>query len=177
MKNTDISELMDIGDLYSSLESILEYINKTNPTAGILLNDLLRRVIIIAAVSEFESRITSTIGNMKVDNIKIKELVKKFTNRQFWNMFSINENERNINHFLSYFGEDFKESISSEIKKSDELTQGMLDFIELVKLRNELSHKGFLISDTTLPLTYRESFDWYKKAKNLVDFIEQKLLE
>jgi len=53
----------------------------------------------------------------------------------------------------------------------------MLDFIELVKLRNELSHKGFLISDTTLPLTYRESFDWYKKAKNLVDFIEHKLLE
>ena len=177
MKNTDISELMDIGDLYSSLESILENINKTDPTAGILLNDLLRRIIIIAAVSEFESRITSTIGNMKVDNIKIKELVKKFTDRQFWNMFSINENESNINHFLSYFGEDFKKSISNEIKKNDELTKGMSDFIELVRFRNELSHKGFLISDPTLPLTYRESFDWYKKAKNLVDFIEHKLLE
>jgi len=169
VKNTDID------NLYSSLESILEDMGKTNPTACNLLGDLLSRAIIIAAVSEFEVRITNAIGNMKVDNIKIKELVKMFMVRQFWNMFSFNGN-KNINHFLSYFGKDFEESVSKEIDNNNELKQDLEYFIELVELRNVLSHKGFLIT-FNIPMTYNESFDRYKKAKNIVDFMEHKLLE
>jgi len=168
VKNTDID------DLYSSLESILKNMGETNPTTYNLLGDLLSRAIIIAAASEFEVRITDAITRMKVDNIKIKELVKMFTDRQFWNMFGFNE-KNNINHFLSYFGKDFKESVSHEINNNDELKQDMDYFIELVGLRNKLSHKGFLTYN--ILLSYEESFDRYKKAKNLVDFMERKLLE
>jgi len=166
---------MDIDNLYSSLESILKDMSETDPTTYNSLSNLLSKVIIIAAASEFEMKITSVIASMKLDNIKIKELVKMFISRQFWNMFSFKEGEHNINHFLSCFGKDFKESVSDEINNNDELKQDMYYFIELVGLRNELSHKGFLTS--SIPLSYEESFDWYKKAKNLVDFIEQKLLE
>jgi len=176
VKNTDIDNLYSsIDDLYSSLESILENMSETNPTKYISLSNLLSRVIIIAAASEFEVRITEAIASMKVDNIKIKELVKKFTTRQFWNMFSFNEKSKNINHFLSYFGEDFEKSVSKEINNNTELNQDMEYFIKLVQWRNKLSHEGFLRSN--IPWTYNESFDRYKKAKNLIEFIESKLLE
>ena len=42
---------------------------------------------------------------------------------------------RNVNSFLSLFGEEFKRKISTEIRESDENTESMMAFLTIGSLR------------------------------------------
>lgn len=143
-------------------------------SVSISLSELLSRIIIISAGSDFESQIREGINKInKTDNVKVGSLIENFSSRSFWNMFNINEDTQNINNFLGFFGKEFKLEVSDQIANDDKLKESMGSFLLLLKERGKLAHEGFL--SYKLGLSYGDSYRYYKSGIKLVEFLNKEL--
>ena len=138
------------------------------------VEDEFRKVLVLCIASFFESEITNAISLLaqRSQSECIISLIRsKVVARQYHTYFDWNS--KNINKFLSLFGEYFRDTLNSEIKGNVELNEGMKDFIVLGQQRNVLVHENF--ASANLNWTTEEIVQKYRSAQTFVSYLAAKI--
>lgn len=140
------------------------------------LNDNFRKTLLLCAASHFEFKITSDVVSFCAEvakgNSLIPSLVKnKAVSRQYHTWFDWNSG--NANAFYAMFGDDFKVHMAALIKRDDNLTKSVSDFLEIGRERNRLVHQDY--GSFFLEKTAEEIFTLYASALMFVEFIPKAL--
>lgn len=165
-----------VDTVYSENKSIIDYlIEQKEVSFQQDMDNKLKKLLIVSAASYFETRISELLLNFfgikSNGNQEIVSFLKnKAISRQYHSYFDWEK--RNINKFLSLFGEEFKKEASKEIQEQ-ELESSAKAFLKLGDLRNQLVHKN--MATFFIELTSEEIYDLYKQALRLVDYLENKL--
>lgn len=165
-----------IDNLYSDSRDLVEYLNNKNEIS--LKNtaeNIFRKTLVLSIGSFFEFWLVDIIKNYASkktsnDNILVSFIENKALKRQYHTLFQWEKN--NVNSFLRLFGLDFLESSKSEIENDEYLQDSVNKFMEIGRLRNQLTHQN--IADFPLNKTAEEIYQSYKIAINFVNFIQDK---
>jgi len=138
--------------------------------------DNFRKTLLLSAASYFESAIKKSILSIAVkyignDNPLLEFLKNKAIERQYHTYFSWTSN--NANSFFGLFGSDFKDYMTSYVKKDSKLKESISAFIELGELRNQLVHQNFAIFP--LEKDAEEIYQLYVKASLFVEIFPDEL--
>ena len=163
---TDIVE-----NTYKQLNDLLEYLEKQGEVS--LKSDAdnnLKKDLLLTAASYFEYQIRniilSFVSKITNNNALIYSFVhKKALDRQFHTLFDFDAN--NVNHFLNFFGKEFKEKVQGEIRGNPSLDKGIKSFLYICGTRNEAIHDNF-----GLYMIDKTSEDIFVEYKNGLIFIE-----
>jgi hypothetical protein len=165
----------NVDEVYKEISQIIEAQQKEqNISDSVSLGDMLSRVIVISAASEFEYRLREAMKQTSQNkDLKIQAFIDMFAGRNFWNMFSLKKDTHNINQFLKYFGDTFKETINNKIQGDNMLKDALSSFIGILLNRNNLVHEGVL--SYNLDLSYQDSYSYYKKSLILIELLETEI--
>ncbi len=164
----------NLDSLYKEISELISKNEIEKPDSALSLGELLSKLIMVSAASEFEFKIRDAIKNVShIEDLKIKSYLQSSTERNFWNMFGINEKTNNINYFLRFFGEEFQKNISKEIEKEPQLKDAMNSFILMLQIRNQLVHDGFL--PYKISQSYKDAYRLYKSSLLLITLIKTEL--
>lgn len=126
------------------------------------------KVILLASASYFESATTLVIHEMlNPAQCSITKLFieNKALNRQYHSLFDWNN--RSANKFFAYFGQDFKQFMTTKIRNDASLKQSIDNFLELGDLRNQLAHENYALF--RLNLTPEEIYAKFLDAHSFID--------
>lgn len=169
----EISAIQDILMSREEISSLSDY-NKT-----------IRKVLLLSCASFFEKEMTEMlkryVRNVTNDN---KELVsfleKQAINLRYHTLFIWGEKDdpnkpgKNINSFLSLFGEGFKTKVTSYIKEDNDFDISKNAFLEIGHIRNILAHNDFASYSYDYK-TPEEIYKLYMTAKGFIPKIEELL--
>lgn len=165
-----------IENMHNDNKGILQYLSENGEISyASLLDEKLKKMLLLSAASYFEKEITDTISKYVEKVTNQNETVtafvqKKAISRQYHTYF--NWDASNCNSFLGLFGQQFKEEVQKEIEIR-ELEKSVKNFLELGKLRNLLVHSN--AATFSIDKTSDEIFDLYKSAQVFINFIKEKL--
>ncbi|MGW7516902.1 HEPN domain-containing protein [Streptomyces sp. NPDC054796] len=155
--------------MYEDQKSVLDYlISSSQVSHHSTLQRTLPKVLLLAASSDFEARVcASLIEHVRVNtlDVKIIELVdQKAVKRQYHTLFEWDR--PNANKFWALFGPEFKQGMKDHCKNNPEFEDGMVGFMELGSLRNQLVHNNY----ATFPLdkTLEEVYALYLRGDGFV---------
>lgn len=145
----------------------------------------LRKVLILSCGSFFEYELTEMLKQYvkyKTNNDErlINFLEKQAIRQKYHTLFEWgtqdkpDEPSKNINKFLSLFGDNFKESIKNELKNNNDINASKDAFLELGHIRNILVHSNFSEYNYDLK-TPEDIYDLYSKAKEFIPYIKENL--
>jgi PHD/YefM family antitoxin component YafN of YafNO toxin-antitoxin module len=166
-----------VDTLYDEYKRLTEFLLKNNePSYFIIVENSLRKNLILASSSYFEHSITTTILNyfqfLSKENVLLTEFVKnKAISRQFHTYF--NWNDSNANSFFGLFGPNFLAYMKSKIKSDEKLVISIKDFLELGGERNRIVHQNF--ASYNIDKTADEIFNAYKSARYFIDRFDKYL--
>ena len=161
---------------YKEQSYVLEAIDiKKNTTIYTNYDSLSAKVLVLAAVSQFEVRITRAIqeycSQYTDSDERITNLIRsKAIERQFHTYFDWKG--RNANKFFGMFGSKFKEECERLIEENDNLKNGVKAFLSLGLDRNKLVHKDLLLE--SFDKTREEVMETYREARVFVNFVEER---
>ena len=117
--------------------------------------------------------ILKTFSELKSMDERLSTFVKNFLiERKFNRLF--NDNQRNVNQFLGFFGEDFKQGCLENLRGDEVLKKGSEEFMELIKLRNQMIHRN--LTTYNLEKTIDEVYALHNGATIFVQYLRKKLL-
>ncbi|MFD8673781.1 HEPN domain-containing protein [Streptomyces seoulensis] len=156
--------------MYEDHKSVLDHLSSTSQVSDhATLQTTLPKVLLLAAASEFESRVCTTIREYVQANsndLKILELVEqKAIKRQYHTLFDWDK--RNAAKFWSLFGADFKRQMGDICRRRPRFERSISAFLELGALRNQLVHNNY--ATFSLEKTLTEVFDLYREAEGFVN--------
>lgn len=156
--------------MYEDHKSVLDHLSSTNQVSHhATLQTTLPKVLLLAAASEFESRVCNAIREHVQANskdLKILELVdQKAIKRQYHTLFDWDK--RNAGKFWSLFGADFKRQMGEICRRRPRFDSSIAAFLELGSLRNQLVHNNY--ATFSLEKTLAEVFILYKEAEGFVN--------
>ena len=127
--------------------------------------------MLLAVASYFESRLSEDVERFAVEEAGEGHVLtwlirNKVIRRQYHTWFSWQS--RNVNAFLSMFGQDFKDEAARWIAEDENLRRSVVDFLEIGRERNRLVHENF--GAAPLEKTTAEVYDLYESAKVFVDW-------
>lgn len=136
-----------------------------------IVEGYLPRTMLLAVASYFESRLAEEVEQFAADEAGDDHVLtwlirNRVVRRQYHTWFSWEG--RNVNSFLSMFGQDFKDAAAKWISEDDSLRRSVLDFLEIGRERNRLVHQNF--GDAPLDKTTAEVYVLYESAKVFVDW-------
>lgn len=145
----------------------------------------LRKVLILSCGSFFEYELTEMLKQYvkyKTNNDEqlINFLEKQAIRQKYHTLFEWGTQDKpdkpskNINKFLSLFGDNFKESIKNELKNNNDINASKDAFLELGHIRNILVHSNFSEYNYDLK-TPEDIYDLYSKAKEFIPYIKESL--
>jgi hypothetical protein len=76
-----------------------------------------------------------------------------------------------MNSFLGLFGKEFLEMAKRKIKLDSELQEGIVSFLKIGRLRNELVHQNF--ASHNLELTLDEIYFMHQSALKCLPFLQK----
>lgn len=166
-----------IDKLYDDYLDLLSYLQDNREIS--LLNDAdnnFKKVLVISSASFFEHEITQIliqfINKYSNNNIKIFSFTKrKAIDYQYHTYFDWDA--KNVNKFLSLFGDEFKEVVKKDSKSNEQLEKAIQDFIRIGSTRNRLAHENF--ANFTLDMTSKDIYELYGSAKLFIDYLAEKL--
>jgi hypothetical protein len=138
-----------IRELHDQYVELLQLIDvSTATTSHSVLQETLRKSLLVAVGNFFEKRITGEIEVIAREAAPahpcMQEFVKnKALTRQYHSLFAWREN--NANAFLSLFGVSFKQRVREKISADQAVRDGEMAFMELGRLRNTLVHEDYMI--------------------------------
>lgn len=172
--NTPISPIQRFINNYSELYEFL--VKQNEISQSIQVNEHYRKILLLSCASYYEKQIIQIIKNFvesKTEDERILSFINnKAINRQYHTYFQW-EQTNNINNFLGLFGEEFKKTVSKEIKANEDLSKQIKAFIEIGAERNKMVHQNFL--EYKLEKTFDEIVALHKDAICFIDFIKSKL--
>ena len=136
--------------------------------------DEFRKVLVLSIASFFEHRITDAVARLAVstNSVQVENLIKsKAISRQYHTYFNWKGN--NANTFLSLFGSEFKEEVSTEIMQDSSLEEGCKSFLSLGRMRNRLVHDNF--AEANVDYTLQDIVDLYSKALDFVAYLAERI--
>ncbi|WP_298824916.1 HEPN domain-containing protein [uncultured Capnocytophaga sp.] len=173
--------------LWEEITSIQKILGEAKE--GSSLNDYnktIRKVLLLSCASFFEVEMTEMLKRYVRNVSNNDEKLVNFLEKQAINMRyhtlinswgeknNPNSPAKNINSFLSLFGEDFKTKVTSYIKEDNNFDISKNAFLEIGHIRNILVHNDFA-SYLYENKTPRDIFDLYTKAKYFIPKIEELL--
>ncbi|MCK8676408.1 HEPN domain-containing protein [Streptomyces lichenis] len=156
--------------MYEDQKSVLDYLGSTNQVSHhATLQATLPKVLLLAAASEFESRVCDVIREHVRANsgdLKILELVdQKAIKRQYHTLFDWDK--RNAGKFWSLFGADFKRQMAETCRRRPRFESSIAAFLEMGSLRNQLVHNNY--AAFSLDKTLADVFSLYQEAEGFVN--------
>ena len=138
------------------------------------INHHFRKIFLLYCASYYELQITNIIkcfveANSSDDRV-LAFVTSKAIERQYHTYFCWDSN--NINSFLGLFGSVFRDTISSEIKKSDILPLQAKAFLTIGFERNKMVHENFI--EYSLEKTFDELVALDEKASAFIEFLKSK---
>ncbi len=135
------------------------------------VDDNCRKLLLMAAASYFERRMTDTILNFSAeittkDHVLTCLVKKKVVNRQYHSWFDWNV--RNANRFFSLFGASFQQSMKEIVNGDNDLDSSIRAFMEIGRERNRLVHQDF--GSFLLEKTSGEIYTLYRTALRFVEW-------
>ncbi|NJL06084.1 MAG: hypothetical protein HC911_14505 [Chloroflexaceae bacterium] len=129
-----------------------------------------RKTLLLAIASYFEVRIKEDLTTFITDIVGTDHPLvhlskRKAIERQYHTYFTWDGN--NANTFFALFGDSFKDFMSGEIKRNQELRESIKAFLELGQTRNQIVHQNF--AEFTLEKTPEEIYTLYKQARTFVE--------
>jgi hypothetical protein len=159
-------------------ELVLQQLSQAEVSLRNTVSDIFRKTLLLSAASYFEHIISNCMLEFASERTRsdrlILSLVKsKAIDRQYHTYFVWEGS--NANKFFSLFGAEFKSFMEKSVKADENLSQSIVDFLELGNLRNQLVHMDF----ATFPLekTADEIYNLYKSALSFVEILPVKLRE
>jgi len=166
-----------IDRLYEDHKALSAFLTE-NGQISLLSNaaDNFRKTLLLSAASYFESIIKDSIiaivaEHTGPENPILEFLKNKAIERQYHTYFQWNSS--NANSFFGLFGSDFKDYMTSYVKKDSKLKESISAFIELGELRNQLVHQNFAIFP--LEKDAEEIYQLYVKASLFVEIFPDEL--
>lgn len=155
---------------YKNFNDVIAYLGESKePSLNTWTKNYFAKVLVLTIASYFETEIIEIIidyANKSCQNKRIPELVRnKINSREYSKLFDWSV--RNVNKFLTLFGENYKAQVTKEVKDLPFLEEGIISFVKLGEKRNEMIHTNF--GNFSLLDTPEEI---YKKYKNAMKFIE-----
>lgn len=175
-----------VGILNNEYKSIIEFLNTSGqPTLSTDVDKYFKKVITLSSASYFEHRIQEILINFismetNWNNKAVSFFKKKAVDMQYHTYFNWGEKNapdkpgNNANAFFAMFGDDFKKSAESEIKKSAKLEASVKAFLALGHLRNILVHSNFAAYEFENKTT-EDIFKMYESSLIFITFLEKKL--
>lgn len=183
-----MQEISDnIDRVYQELQALSKYLQGSEDAPYLMtFKQHDNKILLLSVASYFERKITANIkayveqsagGNRLIVSL----IEKRVLERKYHTFFRWDEKTKNINEFLSMFGEDFKNEIAARIiatKVNDRETQKdyMLEFLKLGRLRNELVHEDF-VTNRVGENTTEDIYKSFEKADKFIDFIFENLFD
>lgn len=135
-----------------------------------------KKTFLLSCASYHECQIQEALSVFLKENSQ-DERVSVFASnigiqRQYHTYFKWTES--NVNNFLGLFGDDFKRSVSSEIKEDQDLVKCMRAFLSLGDERNTMVHENFLAYN--LEKTFEEIVSLNVLADRFVEFLCSKFI-
>ncbi len=168
-----------IDGFYDETRQILEYLDEQNQVSmrASLVRDF-QKALVLAAASFFEDQfkrmITDFVERHTNRNQLIVSLVRnKAIERQYHTFFDWDK--RNANRFYAVFGKDFRDYMSEEVAKDEELDSAVKAFLEIGALRNQLVHQNFVMFN--IEKTVEELYELYTAAERFLTLFSDKLEE
>lgn len=132
--------------------------------------DNLRKGLLLAAASYFESRISSTVMDFVRHSAQRAVLLPNFVrnravSRQYHTWFKWDDN--NANQFFGLFGQEFRSMMTARVKQSDEFRDSIRAFLDLGNQRNCLVHQDY--ASYPLEKTLEEIYAAYNRALYFVN--------
>lgn len=163
--------------LYDEYKALKKYLNDNNQVSfETYASDNFRKVLIIAAASEFEEEIKNLIinfsKNSSEDDKRLVSFVKIMgVERHYHTYFDWSRD--NAGRFLRLFGDEFKNAATTKIESDAKLTEAVKSFMEIGRERNILLHENY--STIYLQKTADEYYELYKKALLFIEFLKKEL--
>lgn len=134
----------------------------------------LPRTMLLAVASYFEGRLSEEVQRLAAEQAGDRHVLtwlvrNKVVRRQYHTWFSWDA--RNVNTFLSMFGQEFKDEAAKWIAEDGNLRRAVMDFLEIGRERNRLVHENF--GDAPLELTTADVYSLYESASAFVDWFPQ----
>ena len=157
---------------YKDLQNIL--VGNGEISSSIIVNEHYRKIFLLSCASFYETEILEIIRRFVIKNSKdnrvFEFLNKKAIQRQYHTYFNWDQTN-NINQFLSCFGEKFKNKISDEIKKDENLARYVKSFLIIGSERNKMVHGNFL--EYKLEKTFEEIISLYNDANQFIEYLKK----
>lgn len=139
-----------------------------------MVEGYLPRTMLLTIASYFEGRLSDEVERLAVEEAGDRHVLtwlvrNRVVRRQYHTWFSWDA--RNVNTFLSMFGQDFKDEAGKWIAEDDNLPRAVVDFLKVGRERNRLVHENF--GDAPLEMTTAEVYGLYESAKVFVDWFPQ----
>lgn len=166
-----------IDDQYRQAKEIVKYFTDNKQISMLsFLEPTLTKNLLLQSASLLETEIMEVLkvfSNTKSSDDKLSNFVNNFLlERQFNRLF--NENQRNVNQFLGFFGEDFKNKCIKDMDDNELLKNGAESFMELIKTRNYMIHKN--LANYNLEKTIDEVYALHNSAVIFMQYLRTKLL-
>jgi hypothetical protein len=162
-----------IDGLYEDAKAIIKTLEQSAEVSlQIVVGDQFRKVLLLAAASYFEHRVSNAVLDFVREKSGGSALVLNFVrnkavSRQYHTWF--NWNDSNANQFFGLFGSEFRTAMTGKVNASNDLRTAIQAFLELGSERNKLIHQDY----ATFPLekTLEEIYESYRSALTFVDQI------
>lgn len=166
----------EIERVYEELVEIRKIVISSNDASAIAdYGAYSAKVLLLAVASYFERMVISAIQKYLNNSIKSTPIrhfsFHQAVERKFFNFFDFSSNAKNINKFISVFGDDFSLWATNDLKIQGIGQEIQVEFLGLCRLRNSLVHENYatyLINKTLDEI--KESFD---KASKVVFWINE----
>lgn len=158
--------------LHGEFTDLRDFLSATDGVRFLqVVEGYLPRTMLLAAASYFENRLSNEVERLAAEEAGDRHVLtwlirNKVVHRQYHTWFSWQS--RNVNTFLSMFGQDFKDEASKWIAEDENLRRSVLDFLEIGRERNRLVHENF--GDAPLEKTTADVYGLYESAKVFVEW-------
>lgn len=166
-----------VDTIYSDFKSAADALGSAGQISHqIMIEDNLRKTLLLSAASYFELQLTKSVKNFSDDvtsgNDLIRSLIQqKAISRQYHTWFDWDKS--NANKFFGLFGVRFKSHMSDRIANSDNLENDIKAFLTIGNLRNLLVHSDF--ASYYIDQTSDEIYKLYQQAFRFVGVVGQEL--
>jgi hypothetical protein len=164
--------------LYDESSAVIAALGRDEPSLAVSAGDNFRKVLLLAAASHFENRVSICVlefvrEQANGNGVVVGFVKNKAISRQYHTWFKWDETH--ANQFFGLFGSAFKQMMAERIKASEELRDSIRAFLEVGNERNKLVHQDF--ASFALEKTLEEIYALYRQSLLFVDGLATHLRE
>ncbi|MFR9676957.1 HEPN domain-containing protein [Streptomyces sp. TR02-1] len=162
--------------MYDDHTGVLDYLGgQQQASHHATLQTTLPKVLLLAAASEFEERVSRALRDhvaTHTSDFKLIELIdQKAIRRQYHTLFDWDT--RNAGKFWSLFGQEFKSGMKRHCAQDANLTAHISAFMEIGSLRNQMVHNNY--ASFVLEKTLAEVYELYQLGNKFVNQLPELL--